>query len=81
MSASATFWIFLLLQEAKVKTKTDKMIRIIFLLFMHELLNMNFVFITKQGFFIFLDKLSKVNLIEVKKVLIYFWVGLLSVEL
>ena len=28
-----------------------------------------FLFITKQGFFIFLDKLSKVNLIEVKKVL------------
>ena len=26
-----------------------------------------FLFITKQGFFIFLDKLSKVNLIEVKK--------------
>ena len=42
---------------------------------------MNFVFITNQVFFIFLDKLSKVNLIEVKKVLIYFWVGLLSVEL
>ena len=27
------------------------------------------VFITKQGLFIFLDKLSKVNLIEVKKAL------------
>ncbi len=37
---------------------------------MYELLNMNFVFITKQGFFIFLDKLSK--LIEVKKVLTKF---------
>ena len=34
---------------------------------MYELLNINFVFITKQGFFNFLDKLSKVNLIEVKK--------------
>jgi len=31
-----------------------------------------FLFITKQGFFIFLDKLSKVNLIEVKKVLTKF---------
>ena len=28
-----------------------------------------FLFITKQEIFIFLDKLSKVNLIEVKKVL------------
>ena len=28
-----------------------------------------FLFITKQGFFIFLDKLSKVNLVEVKKIL------------
>jgi len=26
-----------------------------------------FLFITKQGFFIFLDKLSKVNFVEVKK--------------
>ena len=35
------------------------------------------LFITKQGIFIFLDKLSKVNLIEVKKDLTkikkYFW--------
>ena len=28
-----------------------------------------FLFITKQGFLIFLDKLSKVNLIEVKNIL------------
>ena len=55
------------LQEIKATIKTDKTIKIIFLLFMYELLNMNFVFITKQGFFIFIDKLSK--LIEVKKYL------------
>ena len=39
--------------------------------FMFSSLKNEFLFITKQGFFIFLDKLSKVkiNLIEVKKVL------------
>ena len=37
--------------------------------FMFSSLKNEFLFITKQGFLIFLDKLSKVNLIEVKKVL------------
>ena len=35
-------------------------------------LKINFLFITKHGFFIFLDKLSKLNLIKVKKDLTKF---------
>ena len=55
------------LQETKATTKTDRTIRNSFLEFFIEFLLLDKLFITKQGFFIFLDKLSKV--IEVKKVL------------
>ena len=39
---------------------------------MNILLKNEFLFITKQGFFIFLDKLSKVNWTKVKKDLTKF---------
>ena len=66
----------LLLQEIKAKTKTDKNDKNNFLLFMSELLNIIFVFITKSGFF-FPNKLSLLMYPkEMDKILIIFSIDL-----
>ena len=56
-------------QEIKIDSENTKINKseILFRYIRVSPLLKNFLFITKQEFFIFLDKLSKVNLIEVKK--------------